>query len=1359
MSAKSFSLRNLRQSSAGDATLFNASTALTPFDHQELQRPQFLGAEVNSTDAKFPVSRAQSATVHSFSGPKSGLVELTKNSKYCVLKLPTSPVQLKNTSQDEYLTGSTDESTSYAMFTSSKGIYVWKYDLSEEIPQVFFFESSSSNPNASNTLGSLVSPIAGIKEPGLVTIVPETGIVTYWESVGGAFANELLQKKKQIVHQIKLHGSEYIDCIENIEPAGVVAITNVGRFILITFRDGTGKPILQSETMRTSGSGFLATIKDAVTLSGSRRGVVSIKPGKYIDRDERHAIAITSSCNLLIWDCFRTGQSRLLLEENLQEAMLDSISSLYPHANTTFTVHDVEYHNNADYVYVLGSSVNNKDTQEIAYFLFTFTLQQNVLNILTTHQFKTFTSPSSCRPQLLLPKPYNTLFVCFSDAVILTDAIPKSLNELSKVSRWEDTVMFLQGVEAFAFGKEDLVEVNKKVNRYPSIIAMTKQAGILRIERYTQEEEAEDNLSGTSQSQVTKFVKGFDFDIAKTKIEQAVFYGHREEFENPVDFEIRKELQLDPEVIRRAVTQVSSEILSSTSPYLPPILPALGDHLELRWEALNHMGQFLHQNFPNELNLNSKLVLLWDLEKLCAAKSLWEEYNNKLGEQENNTSAVNIFPEIIPSTTGNQNGDKVRSWFIHSIKDIPKLFMPASNYSAKHENSVNILEEVNNVLLTAISFSAYPTRAVFGSQYFGITEETVGSIEPWTGSSEVLSAFLQQYQQTVKALESFSKQDQHYTTLSEQLVHIVSALCHIYCDRIAWLKETEQPSKVAQTYKTTRDEWIHSLAKFGQKQEAQQIAEKYKLFKSLAILLGDDYRNEVNAKGVDTVLSLGIISKLQEYINTFGYDFAAVLFQYYVDTQQLKSLLKQFPQYYEYLERFLASGNNYGRFSWIHELLVDRTEQAAATLLDVATEKETIGSNKLLQLSIAKLSALASVQKQQQQNNSQSSKTVTLQHRINSQLELTEIHNFVRNQVLLRLNNAGDDISVYADQVSQSLKSHNLNQLRAVLRRILVRLAGNQPLTSNELVDILTLCDVDKSSTAAAAGTTTELSSNRLNFFLAFKLIHLTSCKLSASQIKLNEQIIWRRLFLQDDWASLDKTEKKADNIVEQRFARTVLYETLVHVFSEGLDQKLDMSFALNPEKAVWTDNDNQDNNTETKESELLARYPPVLDTMSSSSLTNSGALRNSQNSKGRFVLHDINMEGSLLKAQVKNYNLGKWAQGIYSQAERVADVVNNEAKGIYNNGNSNGGKYDEDTDGDDGMESSNDNENKNENCENMTETKRGLKRAGGFDFENKVVKKPLFVRNKSKDVDMEGGVNGNETPVSKENDEDVEMS
>lgn len=1227
MSAKSFSLRNLRHSQTDDSVSADSPINLTLGSSDlELPNTKFSG-HFNQSTSTLPSS--------SFS-KTNGLIELTKNSKYGVLRLPAVPALLKHPLPNQQFFGSIDKTTRYALVASPKDVYVWKYASSEESPQAIFFESSNV---ASNTIpfSLLISPIAGIKEPGLITIIPDSGVVTYWESVEGALANEMLQKKKSIVYQIKLYGSEHIEYIENIEPAGIVAATNVGRFILITYRDGTGKPVLQSETMKTSGYGFFATLKEAVTLSDSRRGVVSIKPGKSTGRDERHAVAMTKEGNLMIWDCFRTGQSHLLLEENLRDVMLDSIPASHPTANTTFAVHDVEYHNILDYIYVLGSVDNIQAAKEVAYFLFTFAIKQNVLTLVATHQFKTVTSFSSCRPRLLLPKPYTTLFASFSNAVILTDATPESPNESNHTFRWEDSIKLLPGVEAFAFGAEDLVENNKKSIGYPGVVAITKQAGLLRIERYADSDEP--NIESA---------ESLSFQIAKTKIEQAVFFGYKNETNNPIDFGIDNELRLDSDVLEKAFSQISAEIVGSTSPYLPSTLSSLGEHLDMRWNILSNMADFFHQNEFNEFELNSKLSLLCDLEKLCAAKSLWQEYSAKLDEQTSkDTSIDNVISEIIVAVDPNAKGDKVRFWFTRNIENFSKLLLQASLYSAKNEKNYRALQEVNHILLTAVPFSAYRIRNTFGPKYFGISEGTCGSAELWTRSSQVLAAFSHQYQQTVKTLHFITKteNDEHYLKLSQQLVTLVSTLCQIHCDRIAWLEENNDFGKakhLKQAYEKSRTEWVNNLVKFGHQQEALQIAEKYSIYQSLAEIIGQDYRAEIDNAGHDTTVSFGLISKLHEYIRTYGYEFATVLFQYYVDTQQLKSLIKQFSQFNEYLERFFASGD-YDRFSWIHDLLVNKNEKAAFTLFTVATEKESATNNKLLQLSIAKLSALTSGNKP----NTPTTQVAALQKQIDSQLEFLNVQKAVSSQLAFNLDKNKNNVSLHIDRISNFLNKNNLNQLQAVLRRTILRLAHKQTLTINELVDILTLSDIDTNAESIIPAP----------FFLAFKLIHLFTANGSTEKTELNEQIIWRRLYVRDDWAELDKAESKGDdNAVKADFSKTVLYKTFVYIIKQKLDQELDMEYVANPERSIWKEAGSNEKCIKFDESELLERYPSVLDTLESA--------KKQKKPKNKSILDDIRSEGLLLQTQIDKHNLKKWAQVIYNQAE--TDVASNKS-GCHN--------------------------------------------------------------------------------------------
>lgn len=1011
---------------------------------------------------------------------KDGVIELTKNAKYCVSKLPATPPVLRN--QSDVLAGFTDQHTCFSLVISAKGAHVWDYSVPDRVPQMYFFPLPvTDKPSNFPVLGTLVSPIAGSKEPGLVMISPDTGTVSYWEGVGGAIANDLLHKKKNISHTVKLYASEVIEMIQNVEPAGIVASTSSGRLILITFRDSTGKPRLNSETMRGSGTGFLASLKGAVSLASSRRGVVSIKSGKSSGRDERQVILITNQGNLLIWDCFRTGQARLLYEENLYDVMLNGISALYPHAAETFSVHDVEYHEKEGYIYVLTSFVNNSTVSEVFYILFTLNLEQNVLQVISTHRFQTYTSESSCRPRLFLPKPYDTLFVLFSQAIILIDSLPdRSSPDLGLSRRWEDIITLLDNVEAFAFGKEDALESNNKTIRHPGIIVMTKGSGLLRIERFKDEPET-DRLKAQK----------LEPELAKTRIEQAVFYGFKNS-SNPLNFQSRKEFQFQPEILENAFLEVSMEILNSTSPYLPPILPSLTEHLALRWDYMEHLINYLRINFPDILSKEAKLKLMANMEKLYAAKDLWTGYDKLISIS---PDTDHVLSTVVSEAS--QNGDLLRTWFTNHADNLAELLVSVSKYGSKSSISLETLDEINGILLTALPNGALRIRETLMKEVLDLSVDDYTLIAPWAGTHDLINSYESQYEITSKRLSTLKKQDTHYDSLSLQLVSIAGTLCELYTERIRWCAAEGSEAlkreglELTQSYKDKRGGWMRTLVACGHKLDARRIAEVYQIYRTLVEILVDDLAAEQSSSNGATVVSIGLIEKLREYIVAFGYDFAKILYQYYIETKQLKSLLKQFPEFNEYLEKFFESGN-YGRISWIHDMSVGQYTNVAQTLAKVSATQEGSIANRRLELSIAKLSALAA-------GDTTGAATV-LKEQIDAQMEFVNIQEAVFLQVKPHVVNK----EIYIDQLSSNLQNLALPSLIIILQRALTRLVNKNNLTAEELIDILTLIDIDSKD-------------SELNFFYALKLLALPTTKLSESRVLLNAQLIWRRLYLKDE--------------------------------------------------------------------------------------------------------------------------------------------------------------------------------------------------------------------------------------------------
>src|SRR5262249_31931405 len=115
--------------------------------------------------------------------------------------------------------------------------------------------------------------------------------------------------------------------------------------------------------------------------------------------------------------------------------------------------------------------------------------------------------------------------------------------------------------------------------------------------------------------------------ILKSKIEQAIFYG----FEplNPLNFAARPEIKQSLADVEEAALEISREILDSTSKYIPTITPSMDNQLHQRADALALLALHLKENYP-PLSRLTKWKLLWDAEKLAAARAMWKNYDAQL---------------------------------------------------------------------------------------------------------------------------------------------------------------------------------------------------------------------------------------------------------------------------------------------------------------------------------------------------------------------------------------------------------------------------------------------------------------------------------------------------------------------------------------------------------------------------------------------------------------------------------------------------------------------------------------------------------------------------------------------------------
>lgn len=1119
-----------------------------------------------------------------------GVVELTRNSKYCVSKLSGVPSVVKG--PEEIFDGVTDQSTGFALVQSARGSFVWHYRSPDHAPNVIAF---TDEKGTGSSLAVLVKASSGSLEPGLYMIDATSGKSTYWESVGSAVADGLLRRRKGIQHQVPIYGGEEIENIQNVEPAGVVVTTSNGRFILVTLRDQFGKPKLNHFSMYGGGNGFLSSFNVAARFSSTQRDIASVKPCSIIGRTERQVLFINSSGDISLWECSRTGNSRKLFGDRLKDTLISVVEGVYPDVRKSFQTHDVEYHEEARYIFVLASFLNSSQGNSLRYMLYTLTVTDDGnLQIFSSYYIQSYSGVSVQPPKLYLPKPSKTLFAVFSNAVVLLDSIPEKTSG-GLLARWEDSICLRNDTEIVGAGIEDAHKTGLKFSSNAGIVLIAADYGVIRVERLSEKNNVSQNLVDNK----TESPSNLQESMAKSKIEQAVFYGEKDS--NPIDFVARREQTFDRGALEVAALDVSREILSTESAYIPPEFPSLSEHLNLRVIYLGKLANYLRTNFPDAISVNGRFQLLWDLEKSSSTGVLWDYADNLL----QNDAPVNTLLKVAQQLSGDKGS--IRDWFLHKAAEIDKLMISCSKYCSQ-SHTFDILLDVNEILIRGVTKAALERRAHYlEGVYRLISDEDFSTERPWTCADELINAFETQYELSEKSASSLK--DANKRRIATQLVNIVETLCSLYKERIQWFssKGTDKADALQTQFLGKQLGWVMSLVELNEKQAALQIAERYHIYRALVEIIGDDWtlaRQSGDALKVEDECRY----RFNGYIGLFGYPFAEVLYQYWVDKHQFNLLLTEFPNYRNFLDQFFEDGKH-SQISWISDVEGGNYERAGRLLASVGdSNNDESTSSKLVQLSIAKLCILADANNgsddswtgDEKMDNQGDSEMV---ENINHALEEVETQELLLRQSKL--------VDVPAGSLVGGLKAEGYEGLATVTSRAISRLNNNSALSTDELVDLLTIFPADP------------FGVSKFNFVRALKLVEHDN---NDTRRHVNQQLIWSRLFGSDNWKTLGNSKNKSDQKVKSISESTLLYVTLSEAIKEGLLDQWSIELLSNNPIASATKKISPD--------QLQHRY----------GFADVELIKK--------IEQDIRKHDEQLQATSEKYDVGSWIKGIFSRLQ-----------------------------------------------------------------------------------------------------------
>ena len=434
-------------------------------------------------------------------------------------------------------------------------MFVWSYITHHSDPVVLTFPVRSGDPS----LATLVSPNAGSHEPGLV-LVKTTGQIAYWDAVGAAVAEGLIQRAG-VQTTIPLIPDETITYLCNAEPAGFVVATSKGALWDVSTRDSEGRPSLTFVAMTNTGAAWLSGLRSFISGGHARTDIVAVKPGVREEHSERRQVFVaTKRGSIEKWELARGGVYRLIGQGDVSQQMQDTLRERLS-ADLSLSIVDVaavptQTGASSDTFIILASSTFH-DSHAYAIFQASFPEGSQAPRILTgtilpraPPDYATSRPAATVQPQLYVPSPGLSAFIAYSRGFAVV-SLPNNGD-----GEWPycDVASFRQDyahLRVIGSGQEDLAydrTSNRKL-RNPGMMLIIQGAGVVRVETFD-----------TEIADMRVLTTGTQW--IQSKIEQAIFYGIAPE--NPIDFKPRLEWNWKLYEVESVVTTISTEILKSS---------------------------------------------------------------------------------------------------------------------------------------------------------------------------------------------------------------------------------------------------------------------------------------------------------------------------------------------------------------------------------------------------------------------------------------------------------------------------------------------------------------------------------------------------------------------------------------------------------------------------------------------------------------------------------------------------------------------------------------------------------------------------------------------------------------------------
>lgn len=1083
-----------------------------------------------------------------------------------------------------------------ALASNHSHAYIWDYSSSVATthPKVFdvAFPSKPSDPLP---LAALVTNGASTAL-GLIVVSATLGKITFWENIDTAESLSLFQERASGVHGSlgSLFSGELAVRLQAADHAGFIVTMSSGRIAHLSVRDAQGKPHISVQYLTSSSAtstGLFGSIKGALGV-GWKRDVVRVHTRSQGARGQQQVISLSAGGQLQIWDLTWAGHSAYKGAAEMKPHLQTEFAKLSQNGGVDltnlrlldFAIREPKatgqemttQDDDQPIDLLLLASV--QDVQQTRYALVDVAITQGQAYIERMIAIRgDVHATDSAQPTLIVPKPGHTAVLAYPKYIILvslsaatTDGPDAQLMMETHIppDSFQDILYLRQDNTCAVTGLAD--EDASTRHGTSSCLLFVKGFGLARL-----------TITETASNTSSKMP-------ARDMIEQAVVFGSSPD--TILDFTRVQPGQYNSDDVERAASQISDDILCSRNEYISACSANMLDSFESRSKTLAALVKHITRHY-GPISDNTRWQLLSDAEKLHAGRQLWEDYEDGVQHAAPKPSVVPAVIKVMNSqtrrpakqATGPVELDEVRDWFRHDLSNLDKLCHQTLQLvihgfeSGNLQNLMKLISECDDILF-AIYDVAYDFRSSHGADY-GFSASTMNDgvlrngwqdmPEPWSATHETLN-LLDRFIDIARTYtvdfyekpESQRESDNIYIVkVIDENVRLVQLLCRCYRERIAWCtahyaeKYRNYAPSLMDKFRRSREHHLKGLVEIGKAGAGLTIAEKFRDMDALVKLVVSETAYLVESyeePGIDAAEQEVITARMDElqanvkrYFEVFGDNWATAYFDSHLAAHQSHGLFKRAEAFPRPLTKYLRADKSRSRLGWINEVLYERNLSKAQTELAVlAREQEVKLWSKKVELSLGKLADLACAEAQADRPRADSGIGTDI---YKDELTVISVQEEIYAHLQPLLQTAIDkhaEIQIITDAYAVSNR-RKLPALHRLLELGLGELLNNHVLTAEQLIDVLTLIDSVPSSDSE-----TDLAGRE--FFNALRVLRAVRPSMEMERFECLTRIVWKRMFLADDWDVLAETKGRSEADVQAGLRESTVCQTIFFTLHEG---------------------------------------------------------------------------------------------------------------------------------------------------------------------------------------------------------------